>query len=88
MLDIHQKIDFFKKYLSFKNGSYSDSIKDEIYNYFFEIIGDSTEIENFLFLNNLIDENEIKNKVELLVSKIILHEHHAGTEDLIAEYTL
>lgn len=87
MLDIHKKIDFFENFLLSRNGSYADNIKDEIHDYFFETMGNRSEIENFSFLNSLVYSDEIENKVDLFVSKIIMHEHHAGIEDLIEEYT-
>lgn len=88
MLTIHEKIDFFEQDLSTQNASYADTIKDEIYDYFFERMGNSTDIENFSFLNLLVSKEEIENKINFIVSKIIMHEHHAGIEDLIEEYTL
>ena len=87
MLNINNKIKYFEQILSFKNGSYADSIKDEVYSYYFEMIGDSTDTENFSFLNILSNKEEIDNKVNYIVSKIIMHEHHAGIEDLILEYS-
>ncbi len=88
MLTISEKIDFFEQRLLIQNGSYADTIKDEIYDYFFERMGNSSDIENFSFLNCLVSSEEIEHKVNLIVSKIIMHEHHAGIEDLIVEYTL
>lgn len=86
MLTIEERIVFFEQKLLTKNGSYGDTIKNEIYNYFFMYIGGSSNIENFSFLNSLVSEEEIENKINLIVSKIIMHEHHAGIEDLINEY--
>jgi len=86
MLDINMKIEYFEQILSLKNASYSDRIKDEIYSYFFEMLGDKTDIGNFSFLNILATKEDIDDRVNLIVSKIIMHEHHAGIEDLILEY--
>lgn len=86
MLDINIKIEYFEQILSLKNASYSDRIKDEIYSYFFEMLGDKTDIGNFSFLNILATKEDIDDRVNLIVSKIIMHEHHAGIEDLILEY--
>lgn len=86
MLDINMKIEYFEQILSLKNTSYSDRIKDEIYSYFFEMLGDKTDIGNFSFLNILATKEDIDDRVNLIVSKIIMHEHHAGIEDLILEY--
>jgi len=88
MLTINEKILLFEQLLLTKNGSYADEIKDEIHEYFFERMGDSTDIENFSFLNLASSSKEIEEKVDLIVSKIILHEHHAGVEDLINEYVV
>lgn len=88
MLTINKKIAFFEQELLTQDGSYADSIKDEIYDYFFERIGDSSSVENFSFLNFFNSKVEIKNKLNMMVSKIIMHEHHAGLEDIIEESCL
>jgi hypothetical protein len=86
MLTINKKIIIFEQKLLTKNNSYSDNIKDEIHEYFFESIGDSSDIENFSFLNSTLSSKAIEEKIDLIVSKIIMHQHHAGIEDLINEY--
>jgi hypothetical protein len=88
MLTINEKIIFFKQKLLIQNGSYADTIRNEVYEYFFERIGDSSDIENFSFLNTIVSSKEIEEKVDLIVSKIIMHQHHAGIEDLINEYVI
>lgn len=88
MLEIQTKIELFESFLLSQNGSYADSIKEEIHNYFFVNMGDERNIENFIFLNNLEKPIDIENKVNGLVSKLIMNEHHAGLDDLIYEYTL
>jgi len=86
MLTINEKITLFEQNLLTKNDSYTDEIKDEIYEYFFEKIGNNLDIENFYFLNLINSSNAIEKKIDLIVSKIIMHQHHAGIEDLINEY--
>lgn len=88
MLDIHEKIDCFEKILLIKVDDYRTMIQEEIHFYFFAIIGEGSDIENFSFLNILENAEEIQAKIDLIVSKIVMHEHHAGIEDLIVEYTL
>jgi hypothetical protein len=87
MLEIQTKIELFEKFLLSENGSYADDIKNEIHDYFFINMGDKNYLENFIFLEKLDNQIDIKNKVNELVSKIIMHEHHAGFDDLIHEYT-
>jgi len=88
MLSINEKIEFFKNILLRTNNSYADNIKEEIYEYFFEKMGDEDNIENFTFLSKFNNQIEIAEKVDFIVSKIIMNEHHAGIDDLIHEYTI
>ena len=88
MLSINEKIGFLKNILLSTNNSYADNIKEEIYEYFFERMGDERNIENFTFLSKFNNKIEIGEKVDFIVSKIIMHEHHAGIDDLIHEYTI
>ncbi|KOY85772.1 hypothetical protein AD998_06035 [bacterium 336/3] len=80
MLSYEQKVAFLENYLLTKNDSYSDSIKEDIYFYFFE-----REVSPD-FLNQLNSEKEIEQKIDLVVSKTILHEHEDGLEDIIQHY--
>ncbi|MGB0999195.1 MAG: hypothetical protein ACPGVE_02540 [Flavobacteriales bacterium] len=80
MLSLNNKIKHFKDYISIKNENYGDMMKDEIYFYFFE------NENNLDFLNNLESENDIENKVEFLVSKMILNEHQEGLGYIIENY--
>jgi len=83
VLTLEEKQLYFKEYLLFQNGSYADEVKESIYDYFFE---DEIGLSNFQFLDKLNNTNEIKNKVELIVSKIILHEDDDYFENLLYEY--
>ncbi len=85
MLTIEEKIRLFESFINIKNGSYSDNIKDDIYEYLFLIKGISSDTNNFNFLNPLNSKNEIEKKIDMIVSKIIMHEHHAGIEDIIED---
>ena len=65
MLTIKEKIKFFREYL-INNSNY---MKEELYLYFFEYENGSLK-----FLEKLDSDIEIQNKVDLLVSKMIMHE--------------
>lgn len=77
MLSYTCKIKIFKDYLEQKNGNYSDTMKDEIYNYFFE---NDSELK---FLNDFKTKIEIEYKIEQVVSRMVLHEHEDGLENII-----
>lgn len=80
MLNKEEKINIFKIYLDTKNTSYSDVMKNELYFYFFEN-------ENSLdFLNILLSKNDIINKVDTLITKMIMHEHEDGLDNIIINY--
>ena len=78
MLNLEQKIEYFKNCLENKNDNYADIMKNEIYFYFFE------NERNFNFLNNLNLKEEIENKIEFVVSNMILNEHQDGIENIIS----
>ena len=80
MLIKEQKISFLEEYLSLKNNNYGDIIKDELNFYFFE------NQHNLNFLNSLNTRDEIENKIDSLVSKIIMHEHEDGINEIIEYY--
>jgi hypothetical protein len=81
MLSFDDKKEYFESYLLQVNDNYGDEIKQEIYFEFFEL-----EKFSFTFLDNLKTYSEIENKVEFLVSKIILHEHEDGLDNLVMTY--
>ncbi|MCU0467565.1 MAG: hypothetical protein MUF58_03115 [Arcicella sp.] len=80
MLSEEDKIDFLEEYLNLKNGSYGDNMKEELIFYFFELENDKS------FLDHLDSEDAIKSKVEILISKMILHEHEDGLHNIIENY--
>lgn len=84
MLTIEDKQRYLKEYLLIKNESYADEIKESIYNYFFEF----QEEQNFVFLNKLCTYKDIKDKIEFIISKIILHEDDDSFENLLHEYII
>lgn len=88
MLNIKEKIDYFKNYLLVKNDNYADFKKEEIYMYFFELYGNKEDLNNFLFLDKKISMEEIEKHVEFLVSKIIMNEHQDGVDNIIHEYSV
>ncbi|MBK9330958.1 MAG: hypothetical protein IPM96_00805 [Ignavibacteria bacterium] len=85
MIGIETKISIFKNYLLLRNGSYGDVMKDEIYSYFFEIEEEDIS-SNYHFLQHLNSSEEIENKVDFLVSKMIMHEHEDGIRNIIESY--
>jgi hypothetical protein len=80
MLSEEGKVQFLKEYLSLKNDSYGDKMKEEILFYFFDLDNGVNS------LDHLNTENEIKSKIEFLVSKMILHEHEDGLHNIIENY--
>jgi len=85
MLTIEEKIKNFEDLLNTPNGSYADNIKADIHEYLFLIKGNNSDTNNFHFLNPLDSKNEIEKKLDMIVSKVIMHEHHAGIEDIIED---
>ncbi len=81
MLSFEEKIAYFEHCLENQNRNYHDTMKDEIYLYFFEL-----ENGNFDFLNTLKTQDEIRNKVDFLVSKMVMHEHEDGLYNIIENY--
>jgi hypothetical protein len=88
MLKINKKIEIFEEILLFQNNSYADIVKDKIHDYYFEQLGNGNNIENFSFLNSLENKDDVCKIIDLVVSKIIMNEHHAGFEDLLFEYMI
>lgn len=82
MLSIENKIAFLKEYLLIKNDNYGDEMKEELHLNYFEL---GNEID-FMFLDKLNSKKEIENKIELLVSKMILHEHEDALTNIVANY--
>jgi hypothetical protein len=77
MLTLEQKINYFENGLLCEN----DYMKDELHLYFFEL-----QNSNFNFLNKLHSYYEIEEKIRLIVSKMYLHEHEDGLENIIENY--
>lgn len=82
MLTLEEKILLFKKLLCDKKGNYADLMKDEIYFYFFE------NERGFDFLKSLDSKNQINNKVDFLVNKMIMHEQEDGLQNIIENHIL
>jgi deoxyadenosine/deoxycytidine kinase len=80
---IEEKINYLKHYLSKMNDNYGDIIKSEMYINFFEF-----NTYSYDFLNIIETENEIKEKIEFVISKFILLEHEEDLNDIIYEYLL
>lgn len=78
MLNLEEKIKIFKTYLEADKIGYGNEMKNEIYFCFFENEWD------FTFLNKLNSKEEIINKIELVVSRMILHEHEDELENIMS----
>lgn len=77
MLSFEEKIEIFKTLLEEEWGGYGDKMKDDIYFSFFENEWD------FKFLHCLNTKKDIANKIELVVNKMIRHEHEEGLENIM-----
>jgi hypothetical protein len=81
MLTQEEKIEIFRNELLSKNESYADTMKDEIYFFFFE------NEYSFDFLNELNSGEAIKNKVAVLLHQMIMHEDENDLREII-QFTL
>lgn len=81
MLNFESKKEIFKNILDMKNDSYGDFMKDEIYFHFFVNENDLT------FLNKYKNFDEIEEKVNFLISKMIMFEDKEGLSEIIHHYT-
>ncbi len=81
MLTLEEKIEIFKTELLSKNESYANTMKEEIYFFFFE------NEYPFDFLNDLNSVEAIQNKVNVIIHKMIMHEDEEELRDII-EFTL
>ena len=81
MFTLEEKIEVFKTELLSKNESYADTMKDEIYFFFFE------NEYSFDFLIELNSIEAIQNKVNVIIHKMIMHEDKEELKDII-EWTL
>jgi len=80
MLSYEDKIEIIKQYLEIKNGNYSDFMKEELYFHFIENDNDCS------FLSSIETKVEIERKIDFLVSKMIIHEHEEGLNEIINHY--
>lgn len=80
MLSLSEKIDGFFESLAVRNGSYGDTIREEIEFYF------SHNDKSFDFLEKFNTLQEINDFCQIFVSKIILHEHEDGLNNIIEYY--
>jgi len=79
MLNLDEKIEIFKAYLEEETEGHVSDLKDEIHFCFFVNGWD------LKFLNDIHSKEEIIKKIELVVSKMILHEHEDGLEDIMLD---
>jgi hypothetical protein len=80
MLNRNEKIAIFEKYLAVRYESYGDVMRDEIKDYY------AKNKSGLYFLDKLQTEEEIENKVNFLVSKMILLEHQDSLQNIIENY--
>jgi len=79
MLEFNKKVEFFKEYL--ENNIYNCQMKEELFLYFFEYENDSLD-----FLEKFSTFEEIEKQIDLIISKMYMHEHQAGLIDIIESY--
>lgn len=79
-MTIRNKINYFESLLNKYDGSYYDRIKEELHNYFFEL---EKELQ---FLDKFKTEKEIENSLNILLSKIVMHEDEDIIENIIHFY--
>jgi len=84
-MKLEHKIEILNEYLSSKEvySEYAISKKEDII-FFLDNIND--QAEKYSFLKKLNTKDEIINKIDLLITKLIMHEEDAGTDYLIEEY--
>jgi hypothetical protein len=80
MLSKNEKIAAFEASLAVRYESYGDVMRDEIKDYYDE------NKSALSFLDKLQSEEEIENKINFVVSKMILHEHQDSLQNIIASY--
>ena len=81
-----EKISFFKEALRYRYdesvGNYGDELKHELYVHFF----DSEKDIIFSFLNQYNSKKEIYDRVDFVVSKIVMLEDEMGKMEIFYEY--
>ncbi|QIW10580.1 hypothetical protein [Francisella sp. LA112445] len=80
MLNFQKKLKIFLDILSQNRESYADSFNDDIY-----IISENYD---YLFLEKLNSEEEIKNWINKLKSRIVMSEDDALLEDIVDDYIM
>ncbi len=80
MLDFETKLNIFSSILEQEEESYADSFNGLIFMH--------SEGSDFNFLHNFNSEKEIKNWIEKLKGRIVMHENDAPIEDIIDDYML
>jgi hypothetical protein len=76
-----QKIFYFKSLLQLPEEGIRKQMKQEIFDYFFDL-----ENGSFQFLGELHSREEIENKLDLVIHKIIMHEHEDEIWNILEEY--
>jgi len=77
MLNFDLKTNMFKHLLLSRDGSYADTMKEELFFHFFENKNDLS------FLNKLQTKCQVEKKVDFFVSKMIMHEHEEDLNEII-----
>lgn len=77
MLSFEEKTKFLKSYIETTNGSYADQMKEELNVFFFE---NEFPLD---FLNDLKTENDIQNKIDVIIHQMVMHEDEEELHDII-----
>ncbi len=80
-MSLLHKISFFKSLLEKQEYGYRQEIKQEIYSNYFELKNGS-----FDFLKNLNTDQDIETRLDLVIHKMIMHEHEDGLLDIMEVY--
>jgi hypothetical protein len=85
MIALSKKIKFLEYVLAETATNYADSFKIDIQ---FQLVGYRPEQLNELFLSRCINEDDIRNWVDKLTSRIVMHEDEEDVNEIIQDYVL
>jgi len=83
MLDLQQKTSILEKILQEPPQNYADGFKEDILNC---LEGLNTETVHSMFLSKQDTEEDIRQWVDKLTSRIVMHEHEDGIDNIIWDY--
>ena len=85
MISVSKKIKFLEQVLEETVTNYADSFKTDIQ---FQLEGYRPEQLNELFLSKCKNEDAIRNWVDKLTSRIVMHEDDEEINEIIQDYVL